>query len=62
MQQSSHQFSFLAGTSCVEVTTAWAQVKSSKPEPRVCPHCDQVVGISTASLQIHLKRCTLDHD
>lgn len=38
------------------------KVKSSKPEPRVCPHCDQVVGISTASLQIHLKRCTLDHD
>ena len=43
---------------CLPVCT---QVKSGKPEPRICPQCQQVVGVSSASLGIHLKRCSLGH-
>jgi len=32
------------------------QVRKTKPEPRVCPVCDAVVGISSQSLAVHVKK------
>lgn len=32
------------------------QVRKTKPEPRVCPVCSSVVGISSQSLAVHVKK------
>ena len=37
------------------------QVKRTKPDPRVCSICHEVVGVSAASLSVHIKKQHPDH-
>ena len=36
--------------------SAALQVKRTKPDPQVCSVCHEVVGVSAASLSVHMKK------
>lgn len=45
----------LHGRASLRAEDAALGLKRGKPEPRVCPVCSAKVGVSTASLMVHMK-------